>query len=333
MLAPLSRLAGKYDVTVLCVSHLNKSAGTNAMYRTMESLAFVAAVRSAWCVTKDKDDPLRRLMLPIKVNLCREPTGMAYSVVSAPMDPSVGMVRWEPEPIAGVDVDEALAPVRERKTSVLEATTEWLEAQLANGPLVMREVERRAIEADYSWASVRRAQYLLGIKPRKSGFAEGWLWELRSPRCSDPQTHTNELLGPTESKTAITSNGLSTLADGSAPNGEAQQYRAQETAAKTLNQNTEPPITESKSEDAHLCVSETSNTFGASDRSQVSPVDAFWAELANMPPAVLRDRASRTDDPETKRRLLDLARKKRKGDNSDRAGREAIQAVEAEGEA
>lgn len=36
---------------------------------------------------------------------------------------------------------------------------------------------------------------------------------------------------------------------------------------------------------------------------------AMWAELATMPPNVLKDCASRTDDPETKRRLLALARR------------------------
>ena len=38
--------------------------------------------------------------------------------------------------------------------------------------------------------------------------------------------------------------------------------------------------------------------------------EAMWAELATMPPNVLKDRASRTDDPETKRRLLALAQRK-----------------------
>ncbi len=42
--------------------------------------------------------------------------------------------------------------------------------------------------------------------------------------------------------------------------------------------------------------------------------DALWADLAALPAMVLDDRASRTDDPEIKRRLLALAREKRKED-------------------
>lgn len=57
---------------------------------------------------------------------------------------------------------------------------------------------------------------------------------------------------------------------------------------------------------------------------EASGADALWAELATLPPVVLKDRASRTDDPETKRRLLSLARKKRKGEGQvDTAGDEA----------
>lgn len=43
---------------------------------------------------------------------------------------------------------------------------------------------------------------------------------------------------------------------------------------------------------------------------QFTAEERMWAELATMPPNVLKDRASRTDDPETKRRLLALARRK-----------------------
>ncbi len=50
----------------------------------------------------------------------------------------------------------------------------------------------------------------------------------------------------------------------------------------------------------------------ADEREAIQKVEsdeAMWAELATMPPNVLKDRASHTDDPETKRRLLALARR------------------------
>ena len=49
LLAPLSELAQRQHVAVVGVNHLNKSgAGGPAIYRTMGSLAFVAAARAAW---------------------------------------------------------------------------------------------------------------------------------------------------------------------------------------------------------------------------------------------------------------------------------------------
>ena len=49
-------------------------------------------------------------------------------------------------------------------------------------------------------------------------------------------------------------------------------------------------------------------SFNLADESTAE--ERMWAELATMPPTVLRDRACRTDHPETKRRLLALAGRK-----------------------
>ena len=64
LLAPLSELVQRRQVAVVGVNHLNKStAGGPAIYRTMGSLAFVAAARAAWAVVKDKDDPAKPTLL------------------------------------------------------------------------------------------------------------------------------------------------------------------------------------------------------------------------------------------------------------------------------
>jgi putative DNA primase/helicase len=65
LLGPLAALAAERNLAVLAVTHLRKEEGA-AMYRTMGSMAFIAAARAAWIVCKDKDDPRRRLLLPVK---------------------------------------------------------------------------------------------------------------------------------------------------------------------------------------------------------------------------------------------------------------------------
>ena len=57
VLGPLAKLAGRLDVAIQAVSHLNKSAGDSAAYRVVGSIAFSAAVRGSLLVVKDRDDP------------------------------------------------------------------------------------------------------------------------------------------------------------------------------------------------------------------------------------------------------------------------------------
>ena len=56
LLAQLADLAAKHDVAVVAVSHLNKSGGP-AAYRVTGSIAFTAAPRAAYAVTKDAENP------------------------------------------------------------------------------------------------------------------------------------------------------------------------------------------------------------------------------------------------------------------------------------
>jgi putative DNA primase/helicase len=77
LLAPLSELASRYHVAIVAVTHLSKTGGTKAVYRAMGSLAFAAAARAVWAIVKDADDPQRRLFLPAKLNLARDPDGLA----------------------------------------------------------------------------------------------------------------------------------------------------------------------------------------------------------------------------------------------------------------
>lgn len=183
LLAPLGDLAARNGLAVVAITHLTKAYGGKAMYRATGSLAFTAAARSAWLVVADKDDSSRRLMLPVKCNLARMPTGLAYRIDSKAIDgvQDVPYLLWEAEPVT-MTADEAVAAevkqTHDRGLGRGEATVEWLANQLADGPVPPGEMENRARDAGFSWASVRRAQHRLGITSRKTGFGKGWIWEL-----------------------------------------------------------------------------------------------------------------------------------------------------------
>jgi hypothetical protein len=175
LLAPLSDLASRYGVAAVGITHLNKGGHTNALYRATGSLAFVAAARAVFMVSKDKDDPARRLVLPAKNNLAPDTTGVAYSVIEAENGaPAVG---WEPDPVT-ITAEEALTSESDDVRSEREEAEEWLLDVLAGSPIKTIELQKWAREAGHSWRTVKRAKTALKIEATKSGFSGGWSWSL-----------------------------------------------------------------------------------------------------------------------------------------------------------
>lgn len=178
MLAPLSTLADRLGVAVVAVSHLNKNAGGAAIYRTMGSLAFVAAARSAWVVAKHPDDPSRRVFVPAKNNIGPDQGGLGYTIRSTENGP--GIIDWEREPI-GMSADDALSGGRiEGGGGAVDEALEWLRDTLSGDPVPAAEIHARAKADCVSTASLKRAKAKLGVQSTRKGYAsEGeWVWAL-----------------------------------------------------------------------------------------------------------------------------------------------------------
>ena len=184
LLAPLAELASRYRVAVILVSHLNKGSGP-AIYRTTGSLAFVAAARTSWVVTKDKDDPDRRLVLPAKNNIAPDVQGMAYRLSAVSVEGcDVAKVEWDDEPVS-ISADEALAGDRSDDgddRAVREDVGAWLEDLLADGRILSQDVQRLAKDAGFAWRTVQRARKDIGATSKREGFGKGstYYWSLSS---------------------------------------------------------------------------------------------------------------------------------------------------------
>ncbi len=180
----LSDMAAKYRVAVVCVSHLNKNSAGPAIYRTSGSLAFVAAARSAWCVSKAPDNPQRRLVLPIKNNIGNDSTGLAYAIMD-------GVVCWEAEAVT-TTADEALGaalnPKKNEHRKVDDAAG-WLAQRLQNGPVGASDIEAEAEAAGFSKSTLRRAAEQIEVVKNKVG-GGGWEWS----RNQDAQLSTLDTL-------------------------------------------------------------------------------------------------------------------------------------------
>ncbi len=233
LLAPLAALAAEMNVAVVGVSHFNKGGG-KAVYRMMGSIAFVAAARAAFGITKDPQDEQRRLMLPIKNNIGPDAGGLAYRVGprGGTADPMAVGIDWEPEPV-NLTAEEAFGGMNGQSQSDGVRTErddagDWLRSYLADGPKKASEVLKEANEVGISRSTLMRAKAATKVGSEKLAFGGGWAWKLPPPRegvhaikvtTQGPHTTSGEHLGANEAENTaeatkvLTNDGVSTLSD------------------------------------------------------------------------------------------------------------------------
>jgi len=185
VLERLGEMAARLRVAVVAVTHLNKKGGQSAMNRVLGSIAYVAAARSAYLLTRDPSNPDRRLILPLKSNISRHSTGLAFGIRGVRIANHIDASTIEFEAEALTDTADEVLRARARpaaKPSALTEAEQFLRDCLADGPVPVRNVRRIAGDAGLSWATVRRAQASLGIRSTRvsegGGGAGQWVWQL-----------------------------------------------------------------------------------------------------------------------------------------------------------
>lgn len=176
VLAPLSKLAERYGAAVLVVAHRRKSVSGVADDAALGSRAFTGLARSVWHLSKDSDDPKRRLLLPGKCNLSAEPDGLAFTIAGDPAS-----IAWEPDPVA-MSADDALTKERSAaevgERSAHDEAADWLREALAEGPKHAKELKRLALDDGIKARTLERAKSSLGIEHSREGFKGPWLWSM-----------------------------------------------------------------------------------------------------------------------------------------------------------
>ena len=183
MLAPLSKLAGRYDIAIVCVEHPPKSSNGRAMNQVGGSIAFVAASRSAYLVSKDPEDEERRLFLKIKNNLSNYSGGISFTVESHKLPNGIGIskVLWGDEPVK-ITADEVLAYYNQTEFQhKKESRKKWLQEELADGPKNAAEVEKKALTQGMTQKQLRTAKEYAGVSSDKTDFDGGWDLSLSNP--------------------------------------------------------------------------------------------------------------------------------------------------------
>jgi AAA domain-containing protein len=178
VLAPLAVLAQKYGAAAILIAHRRKATSNHADDLAIGSRAFTALCRAVWHLTRDTANKLRRLFLAGKMNLCQEPTGLAFTIEGDP-----AAIQWERDPVE-LNADEALSIENKHHgaDSGRQEIIDWLRALLADlQEHPAKEIRDAAKEMDYCWRTVQRAAKDIGVKRHRKGFGGKPTWRLPKP--------------------------------------------------------------------------------------------------------------------------------------------------------
>jgi len=178
LLAPLSDLAAKYGAAILCVSHLNKNSGSDPLMRVTGSLAFVAAARAAFLITKDSENPTRRLFLPLKNNVGNDQSGLAFSIQSKEVKSQeenieTSCVIWESQ-VVTITADQAMSAGNSNEVTTIDEATVWLRDLLKDESTGVnrRDIMKAAEAMGFKERTIYHAKRNLGVKVTQFGFGK-----------------------------------------------------------------------------------------------------------------------------------------------------------------
>jgi putative DNA primase/helicase len=197
-LAPLATMAQRLGIAVVVVAHLNKSAGTDPLYRVGGSIGLVGGARSLLLFARDPDDPegeqgARRALGHVKSNWGQLADTLLYehestdatvrgTTVETHRLVVVGESGVDGRSLLGTDPDDPPASQQERALELLAdvlGDRDW-----HRGSTVKDAAKRAGI----SHRTLQRAAKDAGIEYDERGFPKVTWWRLPQSRQGDGAT-------------------------------------------------------------------------------------------------------------------------------------------------
>ena len=177
-LMPFATLAERHHLSVIIVRHLRKAGSHNSVHLGAGTIAFVALVRSSMLVGNDPaDDDVHRHVLTLNKSNLACATSLVYRTVQR--DDGAIAVEWLGESTV-VAKDLALATGSVDGMSAVEEGKYVLFSLLSDGPLPVKEAERRAAQGGVARRTLHRAKAAMRVMSIKQGSGKGsrWYWKL-----------------------------------------------------------------------------------------------------------------------------------------------------------
>ena len=178
MLLPVQEMAARNKCVIVLVLHFNKDGSKSGLHRFMGSVAFSAVCRAAFGVVKDRNDPKKRLFLPIKANLAPDTRGLEFYVNDSNGHPKI---TWGAE-FSNTTIDEALMPEdhqskHDRAMLVIQAGLATNGGEMASDALFAL-TQSKKIGSKATYAALKDLKTLVGLEKQPSGFGGKWIYAL-----------------------------------------------------------------------------------------------------------------------------------------------------------
>ncbi len=180
-MAKLTELADRTGVAILLIATPSKVEKGKRGDWTPTSPVLAEVARSVWTIVRDPNEPGRRILLPVKTNLCETPPGLGFTIQNQRIHWENEWVRQTAEQfVADTTETEKLKHVAAK--SELSRVAEWVKNQLNGAPVYTSVLKAEAAGHDISEKTLNRALILLGCRKGKEKKTDGrWFWWLPDP--------------------------------------------------------------------------------------------------------------------------------------------------------
>ncbi len=191
VLAPITAMAERCNVSVIGLMHLNKRSDASALDRILNSVAFSAVARTVWIFGWDKRDDVkdevrRRDFVLAKCNSSPYQPGTNSIVFTLSQEKGMKLEEFN----AIIDANEMVKTDEQadEEKKDIDVAIKFLQEVLEGGEeKSAKQIIAEAKQNGISLRTLMRAKRNINIRSRKHGGSEGyWVWKLPVDRVKPP---------------------------------------------------------------------------------------------------------------------------------------------------